>query len=250
MEMQSIIMLFLSLTVISLVSLVGVFTLSINTKKLEHYLNYLVALSVGGLLGGAFLHLLPELVEEGFDISISAAILAGIVAFFIVEKFICWHHCHHVEHKALSFTYMNLIGDGLHNFLDGIILAAAFILSPATGIAATIAVFLHEVPQEIGDFGVLMKGGFSRKKALATNFLIALTAFIGALVAIYMYTTIEGILPYFVAVAMGGFIYIAGTDLIPQLNSGKCHSMNESFKQLFFIMLGIIAMALILLLEH
>jgi zinc and cadmium transporter len=248
MEAYSLLLLVGSLIVISMVSFVGVFTLSISPKKLEHYLDYMVALSVGGLLGGAFLHLLPELASEGFDTSISATILLGIIAFFAVEKFICWHHCHKTEHKALSFTYMNLIGDSLHNFLDGVILAAAFISGPAVGIAAAIAVFLHEIPQEIGDFGVLLKGGFSRKKALVMNFLIALTAFIGALVAIFAYEMIEGILPYFIAVAMGGFIYIAGTDLIPQLND-KCAHPKESIKQLFFILLGVGAMALLLFIE-
>lgn len=241
------ILLFIALLIISLISLIGVITLSISTKKLETYLDYLVSLSVGALLGGAFLHLIPELAEDGLQIEISIFILGGIILFFIIEKFISWHHCHKAVHKELSFTYMNLIGDALHNFLDGIILAAAFMASPIVGIATTIAVFLHEVPQEIGDFGVLLKGGFSKTKAIKMNFLISLTSFLGALFAIYASSLIEGILPYFISIAAGGFIYIAGTDLIPQLN--KCHHPHENIKQLFFILLGIGAMALILLLE-
>ena len=206
--------LFASIFIISLVSLVGVITLSISKKKLDKSLDLLVSLSVGALLGGAFLHLLPELLEEGILKELFIFVIGGILLFFVLEKFIFWHHCHHAEHEHLSFTYMNLVGDSIHNLLDGVLLAGAFLIDINTGIATTIAVLLHEVPQEIGDFGVLLKGGFSKKKALIANFLTALTAFIGAGLALLFNSFIEGIVPILVAVAAGGFIYIAGTDLI------------------------------------
>ena len=237
-------LLFTSIFVISLISLVGIFTLSIKPKVLNKYLDALVSLSVGGLLGGAFLHLIPELAEEGLTIELSGTILLGIVLFFILEKFVKWHHCHKAEHTHLSFSYMNLFGDALHNFLDGVIMAGAFMSGTGVGMATAVAVFLHEVPQEIGDFGVLLKGGFSRKKALAANFLIALTAFLGAGVAILLSVFIGGIIPYLVAIAVGGFIYIAGTDLIPELN--KSQAPRDSFIQLVFILIGIGAMAALL----
>jgi zinc and cadmium transporter len=239
--------LFLALFVISLVSLVGIITLSINKKKLDKSLDYLVALSVGALLGGAFLHLLPELLQEGILKELFIFVLGGILLFFILEKFVFWHHCHKSNHEHLSFTYMNLVGDGIHNLLDGVLLAGAFLIDINTGFATTIAVLLHEVPQEIGDFGVLLKGGFTKKKALLANFLTALTAFIGAGLTLLFNSIIVGIVPILVAIAAGGFIYIAGTDLIPELH--KNPKIKDSILQLFFILIGIGLMFALTLLE-
>jgi len=207
----------------------------------------LVSLSVGALLGGAFLHLLPELLEEGILKELFIFVLGGILLFFVLEKFVFWHHCHHAEHEHLCFTYMNLVGDAVHNLLDGILLAGAFLIDINTGFATTIAVLLHEVPQEIGDFGVLLKGGFSKKKALFANFLTALTAFIGAGLALLFNSLIVGIIPILVAVAAGGFIYIAGTDLIPELH--KNPKISESVLQLLFILIGIGLMFALTLIE-
>ena len=239
--------LFVSLFIISLVSLVGVVTLSINKKKLDKSLDLLVSLSVGALLGGAFLHLLPELLEEGILRELFIFVLGGILLFFVLDKFVFWHHCHHSEHEHLSFTYMNLVGDGIHNLLDGVLLAGAFLIDLNTGFATTVAVLLHEVPQEIGDFGVLLKGGFTKKKALLANFLTALTAFIGAGLALLFNALITGIIPIFVAIAAGGFIYIAGTDLIPELH--KNPKIKDSILQLFFILVGIGLMFALTLIE-
>ena len=239
--------LFISILIISLVSLIGVVTISINKKTLDKSLDFLVSLSVGALLGGAFLHLLPELLEEGVLKELFIFILLGMLLFFVLEKFVFWHHCHKSEHTHLSFTYMNLVGDGIHNLLDGVLLAGAFLIDINTGIATTIAVLLHEVPQEIGDFGVLLKGGFSKKKALIANFLTALTAFIGAGLALLFNSFIEGIVPILVAVAAGGFIYIAGTDLIPELH--KNPKIKDSILQLFFILVGIGLMFALTLIE-
>jgi zinc and cadmium transporter len=238
--------LFLSILIISLVSLAGVFTLSIKKNKLDNYLDLLVSLSVGALLGGVFLHLIPELVEEGIFADVSIFVLGGILLFFVLEKFVFWHHCHKSEHEHLCFSYMNLIGDAIHNLLDGILLAGAFLINVQVGFAAAVGVLLHEIPQEIGDFGVLLKGGFSRKKALLANFGTALTAFLGAIIALVLNQFITGFIPIIVAIAAGGFIYIAGTDLIPELH--KNPDLKESMLQLVFILIGVGAMALLLFL--
>ncbi len=242
--------LFLSLLIISLVSLIGVFTLSINHKKLEQFLELMVAFAVGALLGDVFIHLLPQLGENGFSLPISITILIGILCFFVLEKIIHWHHCHHVEHNKVcetpSFGYVALAGDALHNFIDGLILAGAFIVSPALGIATAIAILLHEVPQEIADFGVLLKSGFSQKKALAFNFFISLTAFLGAGVALLIIQFSE-FTPFLIAFTVGGFLYLAGTDLLPELH--KRFSKKEALLQFVFIIIGILIMMALLLLE-
>lgn len=237
--------LFLTLLIISLASFVGAITISL--KKIDNYLNLLVSLSIGALLGGAFIHLIPELAEEGVIAEMSIFILTGIILFFVLEKFVFWHHCHHSKHQHLCFSYMNLVGDAFHNFLDGVLLAGAFLLSIELGFITAIAIFLHEIPQEIGDFGVLLKGGFSKKKALMANFLISLTAFAGAIFTLIFNSFIEGTIPILVAITAGGFIYIAGTDLIPELH--KNPKLKESILQLIFILIGIALMFAITFLE-
>ena len=243
--------LFLSLTAISLISLIGVFTLKIKENTLENFLELMVAFAVGALLGDVFIHLLPELSEKGFSLEISLAILSGVVVFFILEKVVHWHHCHHVHHKKeyITFTYMSLAGDLLHNAIDGIILAGAFVASPVIGFSTAIAILLHEIPQEIADFGVLLKGGFSKKKALAFNFITALSAFIGAIIALILGNTIEGVTPLLLAFAAGSFLYIAGTDLLPQLHDQKSFSTKKALMQLVFLVLGMAIMASLLLIE-
>ncbi|MDD4250781.1 MAG: ZIP family metal transporter [Candidatus ainarchaeum sp.] len=229
--------LFFSILIISLISLIGVLTLAINKKKLDKRLDLLVSLSVGALLGSVFLHLLPELAHDGLLEELFIFVLIGMILFFILEKFVFWHHCHKAEHKHLSFTYMNLIGDALHNMLDGALLAGTFMISVQLGFVTAIAIALHEIPQEIGDFGVLLKGGFSRKQALIANFAIALTAFLGAILTIIFSNLIQGLTPIIVAITAGGFIYIAATDLIPELH--KNPNIKNSISQLIFILIGI-----------
>jgi zinc and cadmium transporter len=238
-----------SLIIISLASLIGVFTLGIKSSKLEHFLEWMVAFAIGALLGDVFIHLLPELGENGFSLDVSLTILLGIILFFILEKFIHWHHCHHAAHKnkCESYGYMSLAGDVLHNFIDGAILAGAFIISPIVGFSTAIAILLHELPQEIGDFGIMLSSGFSQKKALAFNFIVSLTAFLGAGVALLSISTFQSASPYIVAIAVGGFLYLAGTDLLPQLN--KKFSKKQAILQLFFILVWVAVMSALLLLE-
>ena len=238
----------ISVIVVSLVSLVGLAFLSIKTKNFKKYLIYLVSLAAGALFGGAFLHLLPEVIEEkGFGLMISFFILVGIVLFFVLEKIISWHHCHVHGKHVHTFSVMVLIGDGFHNFIDGLIIGASYLASVPLGLITTFAVILHEIPQEIGDFGVLIQGGYSRSKALMWNFVSALTAILGVIVALILSSYVEGIHFVLVSLAIGGFIYIAGSDLIPELN--QHFSIRNSFIQLISFILGILIMALLLFLK-
>ena len=157
-----------SVIIISLISLIGIVTFSIQEKKIKKYLLVLVSLSAGTLFGGALLHLLPEAVaKNGFTMQIGITALAGIVVFFVLEQLIHLHHHHHHEHppfhghqKPKHIGILNLFGDGVHNFLDGLIIAGSYMVSIPVGIATTIAVILHEVPQELADFGILLYAGF------------------------------------------------------------------------------------------
>src|SRR3989338_3660575 len=185
---------FASVFAVSLISLVGVFTLSVNVEKLKTMLIYMVSFSAGALFGDAFFHLLPEVVEEsGFGISVSISLLAGITIFFVIEKIINIRHSHIPlgEGHVHTFTLMNLFGDAMHNFIDGLLIGASYLASIPVGIATTLAVIFHEIPQEIGDFGVLLHGGFSTRKALLYNFFTGLTAVLGTLIALLISTRIE-----------------------------------------------------------
>ena len=240
-----------SVFIVSLISFVGVFTLSMKTEKLKKVVLLFVSFSAGALLGDAFIHLLPEIVEEfgGFSLIISFSLLAGIASFFVIEKLIHWNHCHIPISKGHvhSFSIMSLIGDGVHNIIDGLIIGVSYLVSIPTGIATTIAVSLHEIPQEIGDFGVLIHGGFTKKKALLVNFMIGLTAMVGVLIALWLGDSVENFALYLVPFAAGAFIYIAGSDLIPELH--KEFTFKKAFLEFIMFILGIAVMALLILLE-
>lgn len=241
----------LAVVVVSLISFVGVLTLSWKRDFLEKFLLYLVGFSIGALLGDVFVHIIPYIVEErGFDLQIASYFLGGILLFFIVEKFVHWHGCHKLahEHKIKPMAYTNLIGDGLHNFLDGVVIAASFMVSVPLGVATTVAVLFHEIPQEIGDFGILIYAGFSKSKALLFNFLSALTAVIGAILTLMVLKNVQGLELVLLAIVGGGFIYISGSDLIPELHKHSC-SKSKSVWQFVAIALGIAVMYLILFLE-
>jgi zinc and cadmium transporter len=238
----------ISVIIVSLLSFVGAFTLWLSSGLGRKMLSFLVSFSAGALLGDVFIHLLPELVEEGsFTFNTSLYILAAIVGFFVIEKYFHWHH-HHDEDKTEKHAHPvvinNIIADGLHNFIDGLIIVGAFALDTNLGIATTIAVILHEIPQEIGDFGVLVYGGLSPKKALGYNFISALMAILGAVIGLQLANS-EGLLSLLAAIGIGSFIYIATADLIPQIHKEK----EKAFTQLLSFGLGIAAMFILLLLE-
>lgn len=241
----------ISVLIVSMISIVGALALVLEPKRLQKLQFALVSFAAGAMLGAAFLDLLPEAVEHSPD-DVFGTVLAGIVTFFVLETFLYWYHCHsqqcerhsyirgeHKTHKHVKepFTYLNLIGDGVHNFLDGAIIATSYIVSIPLGIITSLAVVFHEIPQEIGDFGILIYGGFTRTQALTYNLLSALTAVAGALIAFYFATTIENIKNWLVPLAAGGFIYIASADLLPELHQAL--NFKRAALQLLFFLLGI-----------
>jgi len=237
-------------------------TLSMSKKFLNSILLILVSLSAGTLFGDALFHLLPEAVENSgeFDPLISLFVIIGIVTFFIVEKLIHIHlscrnkkstHSHqypllHEPHKH-HLGLMNILGDALHNFIDGLIIAASFLINIPVGIATTIAVIFHEIPQEIADFGVLTYSGFSRGKAIMINFLTAATAILGAILGIFIGNASNLFLKFSIPFAAGGFMYIAGANLIPELHK-EC-GWKQSLMHILALLIGISIMAALLLLE-
>lgn len=240
----------ISVLIVSLISLIGIITLSIDIEKLKQFLIYMIAFSAGALFGDAFIHLLPDIVQkQGFTFNISIYILLGIAFSLFVEKIIHWRHCHlpitktHVH----SFSLMNLFGDSVHNFIDGLIIGASYLVNIQVGIATTLAVVIHEIPQEIGDFGILIHGGFSKTRALFLNFLTALTSFIGVIISLLLSSKVENITLFLIPFAAGNFIYIAGSDLIPELH--KESNLKKSFLQLIFFIFGVLIMLLLLLLD-
>lgn len=240
----------LGVIVVSLVSLVGVFTLSIKEDTIKKYIFLLVSLAVGALLGDAFIHLIPEAFETSASpLAISLLVIAGIVVFFILEKFLHWHHHGDdtQEYAIHPVGKLVLFSDGVHNFIDGVIIGISFLASVPLGIATTLAVILHEIPQEIGDFAVLLHAGYTRKRALWLNFLSALTAVLGTLVAFMLGEVGESFTNWVLPFAAGGFIYIAMTDLIPELHKTK--KISHSFLQLLSLILGVILMVGLVFLE-
>lgn len=237
-----------SVLVVSAISLVGILTLGWKVTFLKKITIFLVSLSAWALLWDVFLHLLPELVEHGhFGIQTGFIILGAVVFAFIMEKILHWRHCHMptgTQGHAHPFAIMNLVGDSMHNLIDGLIIGAGYLVSIEVGIATTIAVLLHEIPQEMGDFGVLVHGGFSVKKALLVNFFTALTAVVWVVIALALGHFVESAHEFLVPIAIGMFIYIAGSDLIPEMH--KETKRQQSLGQLFFFMVGIGIMALLL----
>ena len=204
--------------VVSLISLIGVATLIINDKLLKSIIFILIAFAAGSLIGGAFLEILPEAIEHTQnEIQLFLFVILGYVLFFVLEKYLHWHHHHDEECEVHMFTYLNLIGDGIHNFCDGLIIDAVFLTDVRVGIATTLAIILHEIPQELGDFMVLIYGGFSKGRALFFNFVSASFAILGTLVGYFFAHKISGFSAALLPLAAGGFIYIASCDLIPEL---------------------------------
>ncbi|MBW2964518.1 ZIP family metal transporter [Candidatus Woesearchaeota archaeon] len=202
-----------SVLLVSLVSLIGVVTLSINDALLSRILLFMVSFAAGSLFGGAFFHLIPEAVQSNGITAVSVYVVLGIVIFFILEKFIHWRHCHVPTSRSHPHPLgtMNLVGDGFHNLIDGIVVAASYMVSIPLGISTTLAVLLHEVPQEMGDFSILLHAGFRKTKALLFNFASALTAVLGALIALTVGSKVAGFSAMIIPFTAGGFIYIAGS---------------------------------------
>lgn len=237
-----------SVGIVSLISLVGIFTLMIRQDRLQRALFYLISFSAGALLGDVFIHILPEIMEGASASRNGWYVLIGIMLFFVLERFFVWHHAHDAhEEKIHSMVYLTIIGDALHNFLDGVAIAAAFLISIPIGVATAAAVIFHEIPQEMGQFAILVHGGWSKKKALLYNFFSALTAIAGALLALFFAQGLEEAPTILLAFGAASFIYVAMADLIPELQ--KESNVRRSILQLFWMIAGIAVMALLLLLE-
>jgi zinc and cadmium transporter len=203
---------------ISLISLIGIFSLLLKDKLLERILILLIGFSAGGLIGGAFLHLIPEALEQAQNTLIFLYVILGFIIFFILERYLHWRHCHDGICDIHAFTYLNLIGDSIHNFSDGLVIGASFLVSIHFGVITTLVIIFHEIPQELGDFGVLIYGGFSKFKALVYNFLSAFTCIFGTIIGYRLSANIGKFSMFLLPIVAGGFIYIAGCDLIPQLH--------------------------------
>ena len=250
----------LSVFGITLISLIGIFALSLKTDFLQKLLFIFVGLATGAFFGNAFLHLIPESFEAVENpLTVSLFVISGILVFFALEKFLHWHHHHgeekdSVESDALKeidspskkikpLGYLILISDAIHNFVDGVVIAASFTINPGLGIATTLAIALHEIPQEVADFALLVHSGMSRGKALLFNFTTALFAIAGAGVAILASNFFTQINPFIAAFAAGAFIYIAGSDLVPELH--KTHNAKRSLIQFISIIVGVVIMFLL-----
>lgn len=204
--------------IVSLISLAGIITLLLKERLLGEILLLLISFSAGALIGGAFLHLIPEAVEKSGHSQVYSLVIIGFILFFILEKYLHWRHCHEGKCDIHTFTYLNLFGDGAHNFIDGIIIGSSFVVNVNFGIATSFAIIMHEIPQEIGDFGVLVYGGLSKHKALFYNFLSAATAILGTIIGFILASASDIFLKLLMPLAAGGFIYIASCDLVPELH--------------------------------
>jgi len=244
--MNTLLLIILSTFIVSATSLVSIFSLMLKKGRTEKLIFYLVSLSVGALLGGAFLHLIPEAYEKLPNVNIFLFIIVGFLLFFCIEKFLHWHHCHKGNCKINPFAYMNLVGDGIHNFIDGMIVAVAYIASIPLGIITTFVIALHELPQEMGEFGVLVYAGYSKKKATFYNFLSGLTAIIGGIIGFFLYNYVDSLMIFILPIAAGGFLYIAASDLIPELK--KEVSLKKSAISLLIVIIGISIMYFVRLL--
>lgn len=245
---------FISVAAVSALSVAGVLTLTLTKSKLRNLTLTLVSFAVGALLGDAFFHLLPEAyITLGGGRPAAAAVLTGICLFFILEKFLRWRHCHDVECEyhcpylttadasARPAAYMNLIGDGVHNFIDGAVIAASYATDFGLGLATTFAVLLHELPQELGDFAILIHSGLSVRRALAFNFLTSLTAAAGAAAVLVLGELTPALHAFLVPLTAGGFIYLAAVDLLPEITHDV--KAGRSLMQFGAILAGMALMA-------
>lgn len=213
----------LASAIVGAISLVGLFLILRKKEFSKNSFKAMIGIASGVLLASVFLELLPEVFEQ-FEFEAHhffLTMLLSILVFYLIERFVHWHHCHGTScppESKLHLAVTNLIGDGVHNFIDGILIGAAFLVSPVIGVATTIAIIAHEIPQEISDAAVLLYAGLSKVKVIAYNFIFALTSIVGAVLSFYLAQSINGVLPFIIAIAAGNFIYLALADLIPELH--------------------------------
>jgi len=239
--------------IVALVSLSGAFVLWVREAKLQMVVPLLVAVAVGVLLGDAFLHLIPEAAARMNSVTtVGLYALAGFVLFFAIEKGVRWQHRHDVftpdsPHRVQAMARMNLVGDAVHNFVDGVLIAGSFAADPVLGWATTAAIVIHEIPQELGDVGALLCGGYTPRRAVHLNFLCSLSVIPGVVVTLLIGNVAEQVLVYLLPIAAGGFIYIAASDFLPALHRGE--TWNASVAQVGAVTLGVAVMYAIVLVE-
>ena len=222
----------------------AVFALSARGAWVPHLISY----AIGALLGAAFLEVLPNAIEAHEHIGTATSIvLAGILGFFVLEKLVLWRHCHdhhcegHEAHQPAQdhgrSGLLILVGDTFHNFVDGVLIAAAFMQDLRLGLITALAIIAHEIPQEVGDFLILLHSGYSRLKALAFNLLSSLATLIGGLLAYFALSAVQGVVPMFLALAAASMIYVAVADLIPGLH--KRTELGATLQQVLLIAAGV-----------
>lgn len=225
----------------SIASLIGGVLLLLNQNLCKKLTPFFVAFAAGSLLTVALIDLIPEAIEKSLEEPrrVLLAVLIGIVVFFFIERYVFWFHHHHErEDEPNPTTTLIIVGDTLHNFLDGIAIAASFLISIPIGIATSIAVGLHEIPQEIGDFAALLALGMKRNKVFLVNLLSAFASLFGALLGFYFFSLVENVLPYLLAFTGGNFIYIAASDLIPEIHTE--YQSKKATNQALLFVFGII----------
>lgn len=270
--METIFYILIATFIVSMISLSGVLFLIFSEKWIKNFLIFFVAIAAGALLGNAFFHLIPESFEMHLDSIESSTtadntevegehsevfllpsifILCGIIVFYLIEKFVNWHHHHDIDCHNHSLSALSLVGDAFHNIIDGVLIAVAFMADVKLGILTTFAVILHEFPQEIGDYSILLHSGYSKTKALLWNFLSSLTGVAGGVITYFMLNGLNNYLPSLIGFTAGGFIYIALADIIPELHS---HSKESKTKRKLlvsgFFFFGIVMMYLLVKLIH
>lgn len=248
-----------AVALVSVVSFSGLTALALGHQTLRRVIFLLVALATGTLFGDALIHLIPEALQSGLgEAVVASTVFAGILLFFALEKFLSWRHTHgaHEEsretlqehaHSPQTIAPLVLTADFVHNAVDGVIIGASFLVSVPVGVATTLAVVLHEIPQEIADFGLLIHAGWSKGKALLWNFFSALSAFLGLLIVFVVGGRAESFVPLAAAFTAGAFLYIAGADLVPELH--KTRGARRAAAQVVAIALGFGVMLLLTVLE-
>ncbi len=229
-----------STIIVSLVSLIGIVFINKKLEELQKVSFYLVSFSAGALITGSLLHLIPEALGEKFNAIYS--IIFGIFFFFILETFLKWRHCHELICEQHTFVPINLLGDLIHNFIDGVFIASSYLVDFNLGIITTFGVIFHEVPQELGDYGVLIYAGLSPKKALNLNFIVSLTSILGGILGFFFLEKFKFFIPYILGLTAGNFLYLSLTDLVPELH--KKVSLKNNIEKMIFIIFGILLMIL------
>jgi len=241
----------LSVLIISLISLSGIALFFLN-KKISQKINLLlVSFAVGALLGDTFIHLLPQSFKSLDSFTVSFLTIGGLLLFFVLEKILRWHHCHEIgycDHQSKHLIVLNTFGDTVHNLIDGMLIAASFMVDFKLGIFTSVAVLLHEIPQEIGDFAVLIHSGLSLKKAFFYNLFSASSAFLGVILVFILGSKISSLSLFLLPITAGAFIYLAASDLIPELHRHD-PPLSHSLLQLLFIIFGVILMSLLVFVE-